>query len=95
MVDYKGFEGEGDNTCLVKDMHQELKPGGHPGGARNAFILKSDGEPAIVAVREAIYVLSTLLALWLNPAYLLLELDPLRKPAAEGEGRIHLNHVLV
>ena len=33
---------------------QELKPRGHPGGARNAFTLKSDGEPAIVAVREAL-----------------------------------------
>ena len=37
----------------MKDMHQELKAWGHPGGADNALILKSDGEPAIVAVREA------------------------------------------
>eukprot|EP01045_Picozoa_sp_COSAG04_P006226 COSAG04_NODE_302_length_17393_cov_6.251417_15_plen_615_part_00 len=36
-----------------------------------------------VAVREVLYVLSTLLALWLNPAYLLLELDPMLKPSAE------------
>ena len=35
-------------------MHEELKPWGHPGGAKNAIILKSDGEPAIVAVREAL-----------------------------------------
>ena len=35
-------------------MHQELKPWGYPGGAKNALILKSDGEPAIVAVREAL-----------------------------------------
>ena len=34
-------------------MHQELKSWGHPGGGQNALILKSDGEPAIVAVREA------------------------------------------
>eukprot|EP01045_Picozoa_sp_COSAG04_P017836 COSAG04_NODE_1607_length_6175_cov_6.046906_3_plen_489_part_00 len=40
----------------------------------------------IVAIREALYVLYTLLALWLNPAYLLLELDSVLKPAAEGEG---------
>ena len=26
---------------------------GHPGGAENVLIMKSDGEPAIVAVREA------------------------------------------
>ena len=54
VVDHKGFEGYGDNSWLVKDMHQELKSWGHPGGARNALILKSDGEPAIVAVREAL-----------------------------------------
>ena len=35
-------------------MHQELKSWGHPGGPGNALILKSDGEPAIVAVREAL-----------------------------------------
>ena len=35
----------------------------------------------IVVVREVAYVLSTLLALRLNPAYLLLELDPVLKPA--------------
>ena len=40
-----------------------------------------------VAGREVLYVLSTLLALWLNPAYLLLELNPVLKPAAEGAGR--------
>ena len=35
-------------------MHDALKSWGHPGGARNAIILNSDGEPAIVAVREAL-----------------------------------------
>ena len=39
---------------MVKDMHQELKSWGHPGGGRNALILNSDGEPAIVAMREAL-----------------------------------------
>ena len=53
-VPHKGVGIEGDNSWLVKDMHQELKSWGHPGGARNALILKSDGEPAIVAVREAL-----------------------------------------
>ena len=53
-VDHKGLGPEGDNSWLVKDMHQELKAWGHPGGGRNEIILKSDGEPAIVAVREAL-----------------------------------------
>ena len=35
-------------------MHEELKSWGHPGGGRNAIILKGDGEPAIVVVREAL-----------------------------------------
>ena len=35
-------------------MHQELKARGYPGGGQNALILKSDGEPALVAVREAL-----------------------------------------
>ena len=54
MVEHKGLEGEGDTSWLVKDMHQELKSWGYPGGSRNALILKGDGEPAIIAVREAL-----------------------------------------
>ena len=53
-VDHKGLGPDGDSSWLVKDMHQELKSWGHPGGGRNEIILKSDGEPAIVAVREAL-----------------------------------------
>ena len=53
-VDHKGLEGQGDNSWLVRGMHEELMSWGHPGGARNAIIFKSDGEPAIVAVREAL-----------------------------------------
>ena len=53
-VDHKGLGPDGDSSWLVKDMHQELKSWGHPGGAGNKIILKSDGEPAIVAVREAL-----------------------------------------
>ena len=53
-IAHKGLGEEGDNSWLVKDMHQELKSWGHPGGAGNKIILKSDGEPAIVAVREAL-----------------------------------------
>ena len=53
-VAHKGVGIEGDNSWLVKDMHQELKSWGYPGGGQNPLILKSDGEPAIVAVREAL-----------------------------------------
>ena len=35
-------------------MHEDLKSWGHPGGARNAIIMKNDGEPAIAAVRDAL-----------------------------------------
>ncbi|MDA8582884.1 hypothetical protein N9L68_01600 [bacterium] len=54
MVDHKGLSGEGDNGWLVKDMQQELKLWGYPGGAENALILKGDREPAVLAVREAL-----------------------------------------
>ena len=53
-VPYKGLGVEGDQSWLVKGMHQELEAWGHPGGGQNPLILKSDGEPAIVAVREAL-----------------------------------------
>ena len=53
-VDHKGLGSDGDNSWLVKDMHQELKAWGYPGGAQTELIMKSDGEPAIVAVREAL-----------------------------------------
>ena len=33
-VDHKGLDGQGDNSWLVRDMHEELKSWGHPGGAR-------------------------------------------------------------
>ena len=54
MVPSRGLGEDGDNSWLVKDMHEEWKSWVHPGGGKNAFILKGDGEPAIVAVREAL-----------------------------------------
>ncbi|MDA8584018.1 hypothetical protein N9L68_07275 [bacterium] len=53
-VTHKGLGPDGDNSWLVKDTHQEVKASGHPGDGQNALILKSDGELAIVAVREAL-----------------------------------------
>ena len=53
-MDRKGLDGQGDNSWLVKDMHEELKSWGHLGRARNGIIFKNDGEPAIVAARGAL-----------------------------------------
>ena len=39
---------------LVKDLHEELKAWGRPGGGQCTLTLKADGEPAIVAWREAL-----------------------------------------
>ena len=36
---HKGLGDEGDNSWLIKDMHQELKSGGHRGGPGNVLIL--------------------------------------------------------
>ena len=53
-VPHKGLDEDGDESWLVKDMHQELKSWGHPGGGNNQLIPNNDGEPAIVALREAL-----------------------------------------
>ena len=53
-VGRKGL-GEGkEMEWLIKDIHEELKSWGYPGGGDNELIMKSDGEPSIVAVREAV-----------------------------------------
>ena len=53
-VGKKGL-GEGNEMeWLIKDMDDELKGWGHPGGAGDRLIMKSDGEAAMVAVREAL-----------------------------------------
>ena len=52
-----GQKGLGDGTqmsWLIRDLHEELKSWGYPGGADNKLIFKSDGEPAIKVVREAL-----------------------------------------
>ena len=53
-VGKKGLGEGAEMEWLIKDMHEELKAWGHPGGAGNELILKSDGERAITAVREAL-----------------------------------------
>ena len=53
-LEHKGLGDDGGNSWLINDMHQELKSWGYPGGGRNALTLKSDGEPALVTVLEAL-----------------------------------------
>ena len=55
-VEKKGL-GEGDDMeWLVRDLHEELKSWGYPGGGDNSLTLKRDGEAAISAAREALGV---------------------------------------
>jgi hypothetical protein len=52
-----GRKGIGDNNemdWLIKDLDEELKSWGYPGGSKEELIFKSDGERAIVAVRETL-----------------------------------------
>ena len=44
----------GEREWLVVDISRELKSWGHPGGEGHKIIFKSDGEPAIVALRETL-----------------------------------------
>ena len=53
-VQHKGLGSDGNHSWLIKYMHPEPRSWVHPGGGTNALILKSDGETAIVAVREAL-----------------------------------------
>ena len=39
---------------LIADMSEELKSWGHIGGPNEELIFKSDGEPSIRAVRDAL-----------------------------------------
>ena len=53
-VGQKGMGADNEMTWLVKDLSDELKAWGHPGGEAGHIILKSDGERSIVAVRDAL-----------------------------------------
>ena len=48
----KGLGEGSEMDWLIKDMHEELKSWGHPGGENNELTKKSYGEPAIIALRE-------------------------------------------
>ena len=53
-VQQKGVGEDGEMGWLVEDMVKELKSWGHPGGGDNPLILKSDSEPAMLALRNAV-----------------------------------------
>jgi len=53
-VGMKGLGRNHEMDWLIKDLSNELKIWGYPGGPEGRIILKSDGEPAIVAVRDAL-----------------------------------------
>ena len=53
-VGQKGPGVFGSMDWLIKDMVDELRSWGHTGGETGHIILKSDGEPAIVALRTAV-----------------------------------------
>ena len=53
-VGQKGVGTEGEMDWFVKDVSAEMKAWGHSGGEGSTLILKSDGEAAIIAVREKI-----------------------------------------
>ena len=46
-----GKKGTVEMDWHIEDMSEELKSWGHPGGSTSKLILKSDNEPAIVALR--------------------------------------------
>ena len=53
-VGQKGLGNHGEMDWLIKDLSDELRAWGHPGGEAGHIILKSDGERSIVAVGEAL-----------------------------------------
>ena len=50
----KGLGEGGSTDWLIEDISKALKSWGHTGGPDQELIAKSDGEPAIVALKEAV-----------------------------------------
>ena len=53
-VGRKGLGDRNEMDWLIKDMSAEIKSWGHAGGVSGSIILKSDGENAIKAVKDAL-----------------------------------------
>ena len=54
LVGKKGLGSDGEMDWLVEDILVTMKSWGHAGGAAGHVIMKSDGEPAILAVKSAV-----------------------------------------
>mgnify|MGYP007045538288 CR=1 FL=1 len=54
MVPFEGLGENGEAKWAVNDLHAERKAWGRPGGGNHAMILNSDGDNAIVTLREAL-----------------------------------------
>ena len=54
LVSCKGLGEDGEAKWVIKDLHEELKAWGRPGGDGNALIVKTDGKRANVALPEAL-----------------------------------------
>jgi len=54
LVGRKGLGSDGEMDWLVEDLLITLKGWGHAGGSAGHVIMKSDGEPAILAVKNAV-----------------------------------------
>ena len=50
----KGVGTQGEMDWLIQDMVEELKSWGHTGGNNGHIIMKSDNEPAILALRDTV-----------------------------------------
>ena len=53
-VGHKGLGDDGSMDWLIQDVSTTLKSWGHTGGMDSELIMKSDGEPAPLAVRNAV-----------------------------------------
>ena len=53
-VGRKGLGENNDMDWLIKDLDEELKSWGYPGGDEEDLMFKSDGERSIVAVKESL-----------------------------------------
>ena len=54
MVGGKGIGPAGEMDWLILDISNTLKSWGHTGGPGGHIIIKSDGEPAILALKTAV-----------------------------------------
>ena len=53
-VGRKGLGAADEMDWLIQDINKTLKIWGHAGGAGGHLILKPDGEPALMAVKNAV-----------------------------------------